>query len=121
MPGVHVAGACISIGCSKRPGNISRHRFVYHIDLGAAGGADHTNDDLQSGCNGAGADLQSGLATLLSFLGAAAESYAYRQRTGHPGENEDLFPPHIVAWACQNSDELSTLASELDETPNLIA
>lgn len=61
------------------------------------------------------------LATLLTFLGAAAESYSYRQRTGRNGENEDLFPAPVVEWAYQNSDELSMLAMELEETPGLIS
>jgi hypothetical protein len=54
---------------------------------------------------------------LLSFLSAAAESYRYK---GMEGENADLFPAEVTAWAAQYSDELSMLAFELEENSELI-
>lgn len=73
---------------------------------------DANGNELESG-----ADLRSGvgdpvdypriMATLLSFLCAAAES--------HPdGENSNLFEPNTVEWAELNSDELSMAALEID-------
>lgn len=57
---------------------------------------------------------------LLSFLSACAESRAYAQRTGREGENADLFPETVGAWAESCSDELGLLCIELEETPDLI-
>jgi hypothetical protein len=54
------------------------------------------------------------LGTLCGLLTAAAESYAYRMRTGQDGENEDLFPAPVVEWAYSVSDELTMLAEELE-------
>lgn len=92
-----------------------RTRYRYYID---SPDFEYTSDDLKSGCQGG--DLQEGLSSLLSFLGAAAESCAYRLRTGRTGENEDLFPANVVEWAHRNSDELAMLACELEENRNLI-
>jgi hypothetical protein len=50
----------------------------------------------------------------------AAESRQYRERSGRAGENEDLFPAAVVDWAAAESDEISSLAMEIEETPGLI-
>lgn len=63
-----------------------------------------------------GASTQSMFASLLSFLGACGESRAYAARTGRPGEHADLFPQEIGEWAESHSDEISTLASEIEES-----
>lgn len=55
------------------------------------------------------------LATLISFLTAAAESHDYEMRTGREGENASLFPPACVEWAYQNSDELIMLEIGLND------
>lgn len=114
LPGVRVGDASISIEeCGAT--NDGRTRYKYYIDTPAF---EYEGSDLKSGVgNGT---LQSGLASLLSFLSAAAESYSYQQRTGRAGDNSDLFPAHVTEWAYQHSDELGMLACELDETPNLI-
>ena len=72
----------------------------------------HQARDLRSGCQG-GTERE-GLASLLSFLSAAAESRQYRKRTGREGDNEDLFPAEIVDWACQYSDEIAVASLELE-------
>lgn len=85
------------------------YRWEIHTADGDAAGADlRTGVDLDRGANAM-------LATLLSFLGAAAESYDYGMRTGEQGENSDLFPPHIVEWAYLNSDELATVQYAIEE------
>ncbi len=118
LPGLHIRDngnlSEISIEFDGETSD-GRARYRFYID---APGIEHTGNDLKSGV-GSGS-LQHGLESLLSFLGAAAESYSYRQRTGRTGENEDLFPPAVVEWAHHHSDELSMLACELEETPNLI-
>lgn len=114
MAGLHIGDAFLSMGRSARNKD-GRTIYGCFIDLPDF---EHEVTDLRSGCQGG--DLQEGFASLLSFLGAAAESYSYHMRTGRQGENEDLFPPQIVEWAYQNSDEIAMLGLEIEETPNLI-
>lgn len=115
MPAVRVGNAWISLdlGSITRDG---RTRYKVWIDL--PDGSEYEIDDLRSGV-GRGS-VQDGMASLLGFLSAAAESYDYRQRTGRAGENEDLFALAIVEWASANSDEISLLQLEIEETPDLV-
>jgi hypothetical protein len=65
--------------------------------------------------------LQSQFGDLLAFLSACAESRQYATRTGRTGENADLFPENVGAWAEANSDEIGMLSCEIEETPGLVA
>ena len=112
LPGVQVGGAFVSIEYADRAGERGRVRYRWYVDL--SDGREFTDDDLQSGCGGG--SLQAGLESLLSFLGAFAESW----RRGPGGDNGDLFPEGLHEWATQNSDEIGMLAIELEETPDLI-
>jgi len=116
LPAVRVNGAFLSLGISGRTTRDGRALYECWIDL--PDGSEHEITDLHSGCQGG--SVQEGMAALLSFLSAAAESRQYRERNDRPGENEDLFSVAIVDWASENSDELGMLSCELDETPNLI-
>lgn len=116
LPGLRIGKAWIHLEYAKRAGSEGRTRYKWTVDL--PDGTEHTGDDLQSGCGGG--PLQEGFVSLLSFLGAAAESYTYRHRTGLTGENEDLFPPAVVEWAAQNSDEIDTLRIELEESDSTL-
>lgn len=115
MAGLNIGKAFISMGRSARQKD---GRTVYGCFIDLPDGTEHEVTDLRSGCQGG--NTQDGFASLLSFLGAAAESYGYCQRTGLKGENEDLFPAPVVEWAYQNSDEISMLQMEIEETENLI-
>lgn len=115
LPGVRIGNATVSIDYATKRGAGGRTRYRYHIDLGRK---HHTAADLESGVGGG--SLQSGLETLLSFLGAAAESHGYHLRTKEKGEHEHLFPEWVNIWAYQHSDEISTLQLELEETSGLI-
>ncbi len=115
MAGLCGNGGEISIGYAKRD---SDGRTAYDVWIDIPAGEFHITD-LRSGCQGG--SLQEGMASLLSFLTAAAESLAYQERTGHQGENTDLFPLPVVEWARQQSDELTGLQMEIEETPGLIA
>lgn len=116
MPGLLIGGAWIQLEYSKRPGNNGRTRYQYWIDL--PDGSEHSGDDLQSGC-GRSAGLQEMFGTLLSFLGACGESFAYAQRNGIDIEDTEcgeLFPYAVAEWAAQNSDELSCVQFDLEES-----
>lgn len=112
LAGVQIGDTEISIGYAGETSD-GRTRYEYYIDSEAF---NHHAKDLKSGCGGG--SLQEGLESLLSFLGAAAESWRY---SGKDGENSDLFPEAVCEWAAQNSDEISMLAIELEETEGLIA
>lgn len=116
LPGCQIGAACVSIEYSPLPGDESRVRYRWHIDL--SDGAEFSGDDLQSGC--CGGSLQQGFDSLLSFLGAFAESVGYTARTGRESENADLFPIGLADWATENSDEFAMLQSELEESPDCI-
>ena len=115
LPGVRVGNAFISIECDGL--SFGRLRYRWHIDL--PNGQEFTCNDLYSGV-GAGT-LQGGLSSLLSFLGAFAESHSYALRTGdEAGENSNLFPEELKDWAMENSEEIDMLSIELEENPYLI-
>jgi len=114
--GLRVGNGFISIDFSRRPGRDGRTRYQYHIDVGTQS---HSADDLQSGCNGG--SLQQGMASLLAFLGAAAESYHYAM--SNPGKRDpffetesDMFPSWVNEWAYQHDDEISMLRYQLEES-----
>ncbi len=112
MAGLQIGKAFISMGQGERNSE-GRTQYGVYIDL--PDGSEHEITDLLSGCQGG--DLQSGFASLLSFLGAAAESYNYE---GEDGENVDLFPLPVTKWAAENSDDISILGLEIEETADLI-
>ena len=120
MPGVRIGDGTISIGYGPRSAD---GRMIYAVWLDLPDGTEHEITDLRSGCGGG--SIQDGLASLLSFLGAAVESRQYRERSGgteiDPDGNETLFPPAVVDWATDNINEISMLAYELEEGPPLVA
>jgi hypothetical protein len=116
LAGIKIGNAIISIDYADREGDENRVRYQWHIDLD---GAEYSGDDLQSGnpIHGVDNGLQRGLASLLGYLGACGESYAYDIRNGGNGmggENSELFPPAVAEWAYVHSDEISMAECELD-------
>lgn len=100
-------------GMRYEPNDGIRAAYHWQVDLpGNVTGA----TDLHGPATRGNPGPRSMLTTLLAFLGAAAESYGYDMRHG-PGssENGDLFPPAVTEWAYMHDDELTMLASELDE------
>jgi hypothetical protein len=85
-----------------------KHGETAFIDRGFV----HRDRDLRSGCQG-GTERE-GMASLLSFLTAAAEAYGYTMRTGRESDNSDLFPAFITEWAYQNADEISIASFDTD-------
>lgn len=116
LPGLRIGDAWLHLEWAKRPGDGGRMRYQWTIDL--EDGSEFTGDDLQTGAGGG--TLQDGFSSLLGFLGAAADSYAYQMRTGRAGETMDLFPAPVVEWAYQNSEEITLLEMEIEDTPDLI-
>ena len=110
LPALQIGDGWISM---EWGGFSSDHRAIgkYYIDIPAG---EYTGSDLKSGVGGG--SLQSMFASLLSFLGAAAESYGFEMRTKMSGENTDLFPRPVVEWAHRNSDEIGILEREIEES-----
>ena len=78
-----------------------RTQWIWRIYDATTGDTLATGDDLRSG---SGDDSPvSALASLLSFLGAWAESVDWSWRNGRRGENVDLFPASL-ADAAQATD-----------------
>lgn len=84
-----------------------RQRYAYSI---VTPDWRYDGDDIRSGV-GAAVDENDALRTLASFLGACAEARRYSRY----GENADLFPEHVGAWAEENEDDLSTLSIDPSE------
>ena len=118
LPALKVGEAWIQLEYSKARDLASGGRTQYRWTIDLPDGSEHTGHDLASGVGGG--SLQQGFASLLSFLGACAESMAYKRRTGRGGENCGLFPPAVAEWADMNSDEIAMMAIEVEETKNLI-
>lgn len=110
LPGLQIGEATLSIEYGETTPD-DRQGYIYHVDLP---GYEYTGSDLASGVGGG--SLQEGLASLLSFLGAFAESVQYAAGEDNGPENIDLFPEELQEWATENSDELSMTVYELEES-----
>src|SRR5574340_746155 len=77
-------------------------RFELHTDAFT-----YVDDQLRSGVGAFRSPVEA-FESFLAYLEAAAESYNYEQftRGARKGENTDLFPPHIVEWAADHSQEI---------------
>jgi hypothetical protein len=63
-------------------------------------------------------DYQGCFEAILSFMMAAVESRQWRERNRHcldRDSSESLFPPHIVDWLVEHSDEIDTLSMALED------
>lgn len=114
LPAVKIGNAFVSIQFDGQTSD-GRARYRFFIDVD---GQSYEDNELHSGVGGG--SLQSGMENLLAFLGAAAESYRYSMTYPGKGENLDLFPSWVNEWAYMNSDEISMVQLELEETPELI-
>lgn len=88
-------------------------RTVFTYTLKGAG-IDHEASDLKSGCGSNGREDRDGMTSLLSFLGAAVESYRYGGLCWKADTNCELFPPAVVEWAYQHDGEISMAAYEYE-------
>ena len=103
----------------------NRHSFdgrsVYHYRIKIPGHPAHIADDLKSGRT-SNPTLNEGLENLLSFLGAAGESFDYNVRENKdqsdPDSNASLFPIHISEWASKNSDDITMEQIDLETKIN---
>ena len=90
-------------GADRDPLGGYRQRYRYSI---VTPDWRYDGNDLHSGVTDS-VDESEMARALFSFLSACAES---RQYGG--GENSDLFPEHVGAWAESVSDELSLLSAD---------
>lgn len=110
LPCVEIGGATVSLSHVGYAGG--RMVFRWFIDL--PNGEEYSESDLKSGCQGA--SLQEMFGTLLAFLGACADSRRYAAVSGREGENTNLFPEAVGAWAEENEGEISALQYEIEES-----
>lgn len=112
MKSVDIDGVTISVENTDRYSTDNRSIFEWTIQIE---GETYSAADLKSGCWFAPTEAEM-LEALLSFLGAAAESYRY---DGMEGENSHLFDEPVVKWASEHEDgigyEQSKLQDELDK------
>ena len=109
MAGLKIGTGTISIGYLEYN---HEGRMTYDVWIDLESREFHVTD-LRSGVGGG--NLQKGMSSLLSFLGAAAESYRSTMR-GKESENSDLFDPLVNEWAYQHEDEISSLQYEIEES-----
>lgn len=112
-----INGASLSLWKSKKKNAERRIIFGYEISLPC--GFKYRAYDLKSGACGVGGTPNEGMGNLLGFLSAAGESFNYAERKGldgMEGENSDLFPREITEWAANNSDELTMVGLDLEES-----
>lgn len=95
--------------------------WVIHVDFhGDADDVESITDDTFRPGLLRGTDeemVRAAMASVLSFIGAFAESHEYALRTGREGEHSDLFPARFAEWAMHESDEISMTAYDLEERP----
>ena len=108
LAGLKVGDSTISIayGATTSEGRVVYHYYIDTPDW------EYDASDIKSGCQGG--NLLEGMSSLLSFLSAASEAYQYG------GDNDDLFPPHVMEWCYMHSDELSMLSLEIEETETIL-
>jgi len=114
---VTIGGATISIEPNGDYSADNREVWTWYVDL--ADGAEFSASDLKTGC-GASATAQEMMETLLTFMGACAESIKYH--TPRPMATDDdsamsLFPAGMHAWLTANSDAIDMMCLDLEENP----
>ncbi len=119
-PALKVGDATLSligtdVRLSSDPGAlILGARIGATLVLDLADGTEYECSDLASGCGGFGSVVDI-FETFLSFLGAAAESRRFTERTGIESDNADLFPPNIMQWASDNATAIESAQCELQD------
>ncbi len=113
LPCLNVGGAALSLEMVGCRGNRSVYRWYIDLD-----GAEFSAADLEqpgSYASDAQAD-QAAFGSLLAFLEACGEGLRYQESTGRESDNADLFPPAVAQWARANTDELTMLRLEIEES-----
>lgn len=114
MPAVKVGEVTISLNLSGRQSSDGRDIYEAYLDF--PDGREYAVTDLRSGCQGG--SVREGMTGLLSFLSAAGEAYAYRERNGSSSGNETLFDTWISEWAATQTDELSMCEFDIEANPD---
>lgn len=112
LPAIKVAGCIISlehIGYDQRGAD----NYSAHFDF--PDGREFTDGPVSGFQN-----TQGMFGTLLCFLSACGEGRRYERTDGRESENSELFAEPIAEWAEMNSDEISMIQYEIEETAGLI-
>lgn len=113
-PGLQIGGATLSLLSTEEVHRGGFFRACAKFELYTPDFI-HVDEDLGSGVGGFHSTVEI-FETYLSFLEAAAESHRYG------GENSDLFPKHVVAWAADHIDDIAAVRMSIcdeDGNPNV--
>lgn len=123
LPALRIGDAFLSLdGMTETTVTAGRFRMRSHspgfiLDIGQNS---YRIDDMQSGAGGFESVVEP-FEMLLSFMSACAESIAYRERTGHGGDNADLFEPAVAQWCADNASEIESAQCDLtDENGHVV-
>lgn len=117
LPAIKVEDCTISLE-RLNPNHEGRWQFNTYFDFDD--GREFVDGNLASGCGGSGGGTQEMFGALFAFLNAAGEAAYWKNRDGSESENLGLFCPEVMEWCGQNSDEISCLGCEIEETEGLI-
>lgn len=106
---LEINGAKVHVGRCGYTNGAGREVWEWYILL--PDGTEHFAEDLSAGIGGASEKEM--LSTLLSFLGACAESWD--ENPEKRGENAELFPEPVARWAAESDDEISCAQMDLEE------
>lgn len=113
LPSLRIKTGTLSLEYADIIDAEDRDVYTYYIDIMGLDG--HASSSIRSAVGGG--TLQEGFQALLSFLSAAAESYAKHLR--YPNldlENLRMFPMPINEWAYIHSDEIVDLWNILEDS-----
>jgi hypothetical protein len=117
MESMKFEGGVVSVEDTAQSDRQGRPVFEWTVRL--ADGSEFSEADLCGPRCGREPSEREMLATLFTFLSAAAECRQWRERAGEEFEEdstEALFPAPVVEWAASVSDELSMAECEIEET-----
>lgn len=121
LPGVRIGETEVSIDYDDwRPDDhfCGQYRMHYRVCIDSPT-FNYESTDQASGC-GRADRLQVALSACLNFLSSCGECVNYEKSTGRTIEKFDLYPSEVAEWCAANANTLRSLASEIEETPNVI-
>lgn len=112
LPGVQIGNGFVSVDVNDNAGpKNGRIDVRYAIDVG-----DYSYEASDLRVLLRKTVHKDALCSLLSLLDAFAEAHRFSQVSGVESENAKLFPAELIGWAITNSDEISMLCHEVDNS-----